>query len=121
MHDHHLIASLVEDLLESQPEGVAAVRIRVGRFHPPEALQQAYEMLTRDTPLEGSRLIVEDPDVEPTCPTCGAVVTLEDVAGHVLLCPSCLRSSRVDSDAAAVIRVARRAGAGTPGPSAPRC
>ena len=93
MHDYHAVKALV-DRLTADPGDlrvVTSVRIRAGVALSPDALRQAYEMLTRDTALEGSTLVVEElPDVR-TCPSCGGSwsVSREDVAGHVLVCPSC--------------------------------
>lgn len=95
MHDYHAVEALVERLTAEQDgdelERVAEVRIRASVVFSPEALKQAYEMLTRETPLEGSRLAVEELPDERECPTCGTswLVSRDDVAGHLLVCPSC--------------------------------
>lgn len=89
MHDHHAVRELIERL--SCLEDVAEVRVRAGPAFSPEALEQAFEMLTAGTPLEGSRLVVEERREERSCPACGHTWTVapDDVAGHVVLCPSC--------------------------------
>jgi hydrogenase nickel incorporation protein HypA/HybF len=95
VHDYHAVKALVDHLrreLENPNAGrIDEVRIRADATLSPEALEQAYEMLTKDTPLEGSRLVVEEPPDERLCETCGAswTATHEDVAGHLLICPSC--------------------------------
>jgi hydrogenase nickel incorporation protein HypA/HybF len=95
VHDYHAVKALVERLQAEleRHEGVriGEVRIRADATLSPEALEQAYEMLTRDTPLEGSRLVVEAPADERLCEACGSswTATHEDVAGHLLICPSC--------------------------------
>jgi len=95
VHDYHAIKALVDHLrreLEKLGAGrVDEVRIRADATLSPEALEQAYEMLTKDTPLEGSRLVIEEPPDERLCETCGAswTATHEDVAGHLLICPTC--------------------------------
>ena len=93
MHDYQAVTELIERLASQDvsPGGIAEVRIRASAVYIPEALRQAYEMLVQDTPLEGSRLVVESlPDLR-TCPACGTSRTVmpEDVAGHLLICPSC--------------------------------
>lgn len=90
MHDHRAIEALMERL--AGREHVAEVRVRAGPAYEPEALEQAYEMLTRDTPLAGSRLAVERADLE--CAECGTAADLTDLAGGILLCPSCGTVSR---------------------------
>lgn len=89
MHDQHAVRELIERL--SCLEDVTEVRVRAGPVFSPEALGQAYEMLTAGTPLEGSRLIVEQRRQERTCRACGRTweISPEDVAGHVVLCPAC--------------------------------
>ena len=89
MHEQHAVQELIARL--SCLERVREVRVRAGVVFSPEALVQAYEMQTAGTPLEGSRLIVEERREERTCAACGRTweVTAEDVAGHVVLCPAC--------------------------------
>jgi hydrogenase nickel incorporation protein HypA/HybF len=102
VHDYHAVKALVDHLrrqLEDPDAGrVEEVRIRADATLSPEALEQAYEMLTKDTPLEGSRLVVEEPPEERLCETCGAswTATHEDVAGHLLICPICGALSAIE-------------------------
>lgn len=100
MHDYHAVEALVERLTSEleHPERVTEVRIRAAATYSPEALQQAYEMLTQDTPLEGSRLAVEERPEERECPSCGRSwrVTEGDLAGHLIVCPSCGAASVIE-------------------------
>jgi Zn finger protein HypA/HybF involved in hydrogenase expression len=102
VHDYHAVKTLVERLrieLEDREGGrIDEVRIRADATLSPEALAQAYEMLTLDTPLEGSRLIIEQPPDERLCETCGTswTATHEDIAGHLLICPSCGSLSSIE-------------------------
>jgi hydrogenase nickel incorporation protein HypA/HybF len=102
VHDYHAIKALVDHLrleLEGRDVGhIDEVRVRADATLSPEALEQAYEMLTKDTPLEGSRLVVEEPIGERLCETCGAswTATHEDVAGHLLICPTCGALSAIE-------------------------
>lgn len=95
MHDYHAVKALVERLTSGSgalpASGITEVRIRAGAAFSPEALEQAYEMLTPGTALEGSRLVVEELPQERSCSACGRAwtVTREDLAGHVVVCPSC--------------------------------
>jgi len=103
VHDYHAVEALVErltsELGDSQAGRVAEVRIRASAVFAPEALQQAYEMLTPGTPLEGSRLLVEELPVEHTCAACGkpSPVSRDDLAGHMLVCPLCGALSAIES------------------------
>ncbi len=89
MHDQHAIQELIERL--SCLEDVREVRVRAGPALVREALEQAYALLTAGTPLEGSRLVVEERREERGCESCGSrfEVSPEDVAGHAVLCPTC--------------------------------
>jgi hydrogenase nickel incorporation protein HypA/HybF len=95
VHDYHAVQALVERLTgdgsELPVQGVARVHVRAGAALSPEALRQAYEMLTPGTPLEGSELVVEARPHELACPACGRTWALgrEDLAGHLAICPSC--------------------------------
>ena len=93
MHDYHAVGALIAHLAAdpSLEEGIAEVRVRASPVFSPEALRQAYQMLTEDTPLRGSRLLVEELADRRECVLCGTswVVSPDDVAGHVVICPSC--------------------------------
>jgi Zn finger protein HypA/HybF involved in hydrogenase expression len=99
MHDYQAMEALVERLTqEPDVDRIAEVRIDVDAIYSPEALLQAYEMLTKDTPLEGSRLVVSEMRREWKCPKCAHSWTIspDDVVGHMLLCPSCGAPSSIE-------------------------
>ncbi len=104
MHDYHAVSALVARLADdpSRAEGIAEVCVRASPVFWPEALQQAYQMLTEDTPLSGSRLLVEVLADLCECAQCGTawVVSPEDVAGHLVICPSCGALTPLDARAA---------------------
>jgi Zn finger protein HypA/HybF involved in hydrogenase expression len=95
VHDVHAAGALIEHLTgklgADELRDVARVRIRVDAALSPESLAQAYEMLTRGTPLEGSLLEVEMHAETRLCQECGTswTATHDDVEGHLLVCPSC--------------------------------
>ncbi len=93
-----LIDRLTTELPNVDLERVTQVTIRADPMFSPPALEQAFEMLTPGTPLEGSRLVVEDREDERECPECGTTWTVspEDVAGHLVLCPSCGTPSLIE-------------------------
>lgn len=92
MHDYQVVATLVERLTKqlADRDRVTEVRIRANPVFSPEALEQAFEMLTADTQLEGSRLLVEKSD-DCECPACGASWTPahDDLVGAYVICPTC--------------------------------
>ena len=104
MHDYHAVSALVARLAHdpSLAEGIAEVRVRASPVFSPEALQQAYQMLTQDTPLSGSRLLVEVLADRRECAQCGTAwaVSPDDVAGHLVICPSCGALTPLDARAA---------------------
>jgi hydrogenase nickel incorporation protein HypA/HybF len=105
MHDYHAVKALIERLTDGStelPTPVVEVRIRAGAAFSPEALQQAYEMLTPGTPLEGSALEVQDLPQERSCSACGRTwsVSREDLAGHLVVCPSCGALSPIEGSTA---------------------
>jgi Zn finger protein HypA/HybF involved in hydrogenase expression len=122
MHDYQAVKALLERLTGSddlRADRVAEVRIRAGVIFSPEALLQSYEMLTQDTPLEGSRLVIDEMRDERVCSACGIswTVTRADLAGHVLICPSCGAPSSVEgSTGIELVGITDRS---DPGPSTP--
>jgi Zn finger protein HypA/HybF involved in hydrogenase expression len=92
MHDYQVVATLVERLTD-QLDGrdrVRQVRIRANPVFSPDALEQAFEMLTRQTRLEGSRLLIEKSE-DHECPACRASWTPahDDLIGSLVICPTC--------------------------------
>ena len=104
LHDYHAVSALVARLTRdpSLATGIAEVRVRASPVFSPEALQQAYQMLTEDTPLCGSRLLVDELADRRECALCGArwLVSSDDLAGHLVVCPSCGALSPLDAGAA---------------------
>lgn len=115
MHDYHAIGALVARLTRdpSLAAGIAEVRVRASPVFSPDALLQAYQMLTADTPLSGSHLLVEELADRRECPSCGAAwaVSADDVAGHLVICPSCGALSPLDTgDTLELLEVKRSVG-----------
>ena len=103
MHDYHAVSALVARLARDPglAEGIAEVRVRASPVFSPDALLQAYQMLTEDTPLSGSRLLVEQLADRRECAQCGTAwaVSPDDVAGHLVICPSCGAPAPLDAGA----------------------
>jgi hydrogenase nickel incorporation protein HypA/HybF len=92
MHELSIALSLV-DLAQEEAERlggrVCALHIRIGALAGvvPEALLASYEMACAETPLEGSRLVIEDVPVVVYCPTCLAERKLSSV--QFFCCAEC--------------------------------
>lgn len=94
MHEYSIVSDIVHSVVQALPrEGsphVRRVRFRRGSAFAQEALEQAFEMTTRGTPLEGAELKVEAVATELTC-GCGhrQVVHADEVVGHLWVCTNC--------------------------------
>lgn len=79
MHELSIALGIVDaarEELERVGGRVSAVHLRVGELSGVvrEALLSSYVMACMDTPLEGSRLVVENVPVLVYCPRCDALV-----------------------------------------------
>jgi Zn finger protein HypA/HybF involved in hydrogenase expression len=104
VHDYHAVSALVARLARdpSLAETITEVRVRASPVFSPEALRQAYQMLTENTTLSRSRLHVEELADRRECAQCGTTwaVSPDDVAGHLVICPSCGAPTPLDATAA---------------------
>jgi hydrogenase nickel incorporation protein HypA/HybF len=68
---------------------VCTVHLRIGALAGvvPEALLASYEMACFETPLEGSRLVIEEVPVVVFCPRCEVARPLNSVQSFC--CPEC--------------------------------
>jgi hydrogenase nickel incorporation protein HypA/HybF len=84
------IASALSDIALRHAGGrrVTAVEVSVGRLRQvvPSALEFAFELVARETPLEGARLELRDVPAAGRCRGCGAESTMEDFP---FACPAC--------------------------------
>lgn len=93
MHELSLVASIVDavtDSLGPYPGAqVKEVRLRVGALAAveEEALQFCYGVATDDTPLAGSRLVVNIVPVGGHCPACARDVEIASLRSFS--CPHC--------------------------------
>lgn len=93
MHELSIISSVVESVTESLAEypgaRVLEVRLRVGVLAAlvEDALQFCYEIASEDTPLAGSRLVVNMVPVMVHCRACGHNGELENLQNF--RCPKC--------------------------------
>ncbi|HCL80425.1 MAG TPA: hydrogenase maturation nickel metallochaperone HypA [Synergistaceae bacterium] len=90
MHEFSLVESIVDSLLTMQQDAgwrrIVQVQLRVGVLRQvfPDILSFAFETVTRGTPLEGTKLVVEEVPLAFRCLDCGT--TWGDEGGT---CPCC--------------------------------
>jgi len=92
MHELSIALSLVDLAQEEagrQGGRICAVHVRIGPLAGvvPEALLASYEMASFRTPLEGSRLVIEQVPLVVFCPGCQAQRPLDSVQSFC--CPEC--------------------------------
>ena len=95
MSEYSLVQELVEKLLQEVSEKklgiIKEVRLRKGSIISEEPLQQAFHIMTENTPLDGAQLEIESFNIEHKCKSCGysQVLTPDDLIGHLYVCPEC--------------------------------
>lgn len=86
-----LLAIIEDEMAKNGKEKLLTVKIRHGRLASvvPEALETAFEVLTADTRLAGSRLVMEEIPVRLRCRTCGREFSPESPSAAFAPCPAC--------------------------------
>jgi hydrogenase nickel incorporation protein HypA/HybF len=120
MHELSIASSLVEKLLEfsaQNPDGaIIEVRLQIGELShiDAEALSFCYEAITKETPIEGSSLVIERIPALVKCPYCsyrGRPKYWDDVlvAAPVITmrCPKCGETVAADQGRECAIKSVR--------------
>lgn len=95
MHEYSVMQQLVESLVDylsrNEERRVEEVHLMRGSGFAEDPLLLAYEILTTETLLEGSKLIIEPIDLKHTCRYCWKPQEVEpyDLIGHLFVCPAC--------------------------------
>jgi len=92
MHELSIAMGIVEAAMEEAKQRnvqVSAVHLRLGALAGvvKDALLFSYEVACQDTPLQRSRLLIEEVAVAVFCPQCKAKRMLESV--QLFVCPEC--------------------------------
>lgn len=93
MHELSIAMSIVdlaeEEVARRGPMHVTAIHLKLGALSGvvKEALLSSFEMVCEDTPLRGSRLVVEEVPVVVYCPACKARRTVASIQWFA--CPQC--------------------------------
>ncbi len=101
MHEVSVMSGIVESVLKELEKHsvlkVEEVKLILGEltFLGEDQLQFAYEIITRDTILEGSKLVIEPEDTELLCLSCGYQGAADKLGEEyhmimpLLVCPKC--------------------------------
>ncbi len=92
MHELSIAMGIVDaatDEAKQRGVSVSAVHLRLGALSGvvKDALLFSYEVACQDTPLQGSRLLIEEIPVAVFCPRCKEKRVLESV--QFFTCPEC--------------------------------
>ena len=110
MHEYALVQNVIKEILANlkgrgitQPGKVKEIYLKIGQLemHSFEAFQQAFEMLSRETALEGAAIHLTMLPITVDCPTCGfkgpyaaAELDVHDPP-PVVECPRCKQATPV--------------------------
>ncbi|MFP4348602.1 MAG: hydrogenase maturation nickel metallochaperone HypA [Thermodesulfobacteriota bacterium] len=93
MHEMGIAMQVVKIAADSVPEHiqnprVEQVNLKIGKLSSvvPDSLRFCFEVITKDTPLEGATLHIEVAPVVARCRDCGIQWTIEDA---VFRCKAC--------------------------------
>ena len=108
-----IVESVLKEVEQRKAKKVVEVNLIIGSltFLNPEQVRFWYEMLTKDTILEGSKLVIEEGEGTVQCSKCGYKGNfkyVDDSAFHVpmptLQCPKCDGSVKIVSGKDCVIK-----------------
>jgi hydrogenase nickel incorporation protein HypA/HybF len=107
MHEVSVMSAIVESVLSELEKHhvlkVEEVLLTLGEltFLGEEQLQFAYEIITRDTILEGSKLVIQPEETELLCKSCGYQGPADKLGAEYhmsmpsLVCPKCRSGVKV--------------------------
>ncbi len=87
MHELSITQSVVDIVSERTGAAkVSVVHLQIGKLSGvvPDSLRFCFDLITEGTPLEGARLVVDEPMGSGTCHECGQDFPLSML---ILLCP----------------------------------
>ena len=95
MHEMSIAQSLIhiveQEMAKNNARKLLRVKISYGRISAivPEALQTAFQALTRQTPLDGAVLETSEVPLKVRCRECGTEFSPEDHDLLIMTCTSC--------------------------------
>ncbi|MBW1802184.1 MAG: hydrogenase maturation nickel metallochaperone HypA [Deltaproteobacteria bacterium] len=90
-----LIDIIREEMVKNNAKKLRSVRLHIGELSAvvPEALSFCFEVITNETELEGTQLIMDMIPLRGFCPSCQEAFDIKD---YVFICPSC-GSSKIET------------------------
>ncbi len=89
MHELSIAQSVVEEIVNRLGDTrVTKVTLEIGKLSGVvvESIRFCFDLVTDSTPLQGAKLIVNEPDGQCQCQSCGETFTTSD---PIVLCPTC--------------------------------
>ena len=92
MHEMSIAQSMIEvireEMLKAGASVLRSVRIEIGEMSGivPDSLSFCFEVMTKETPLEGAGLYLDVAPLRARCRGCGETF---DIEGYCFSCPSC--------------------------------
>lgn len=92
MHEMSIAQGMI-DIVEDEmrrhnAKVLRSIHVNVGRFSSivPDALSFCFEIMTKDTDLEGARLFIDSIPLMGRCSSCNSEFEIKD---YIFLCPVC--------------------------------
>lgn len=99
MHEMGIAVEVMNIAMRHLPEGgrglrVVAMRLKVGKLTAiiPETFKFCMQVATKDTPLEGADIVIEEVPLRVKCSDCGRN---SELAEPPFICPEC-KSSKIE-------------------------
>lgn len=92
MHELSIVESIIEIIISEMPRHnltkIESISLRIGEMRQvvPDALHFGFECLSKDTPLEGAKLNIENIPIKGCCNQCNHEFILEN---WLESCPNC--------------------------------
>jgi len=84
----NIVTAVLKEMNDRKLKSVSAIALRIGAMTDivTDALEFGFEILIRETPLEGARLKIERVPVKGHCRGCGTDFEVEE---FIFVCPKC--------------------------------
>ena len=92
MHEISIVDSIINIIMAEMPKHnlakIESIKLRIGEMRRvvPDTLLFAFDVLSRDTPLEGAKLIIESLPIRGRCKSCLQDFPIENWGGKCIRC-----------------------------------